>query len=311
MFELKSLVEKSKDKIQYYKVPYPHFIIDDFLPDEMVDEVIDNAIAQFDDDTLVIHGNRKFIPNTSAVFQTLMEESSAWKILHRYLASQEFFNELKDNFYKNDTAFYKKMVGQHDILVKNLIKQKNSNFYQKLRSIRLRRVDQCSLKGIIAFKIFSILEAVKLKCRVVISEFVSQKKIAQMLFDLSLAGNGYKREIHRDSDNRVFVFILYLSELDDKGSGGDLRIYSSQNTDESTIMNTRPSKDEVRDVSSIKPQKNRLVVFLNSERSFHGVDKMEQYQTKRLFCYGSFTMLNKPLLKLRNSMKTEFSLHIL
>ena len=216
MIELKGLVEKSKDKIQYYKVPYPHFIIDDFLPDEMVDEVIDNAIAQFDDDTPVYSGNRKLIPNTSPVFQTLMGESSAWKILHRYLASQEFFNEVMDNFYKNDTAFYKKVVGQHDILVKNLIKkQKNSNFYQKLRSIRFRRVDQCSLKGIIAFKIFSVLEAVKFKCRVVISEFVNQKKIAQMLFDLSLAGNGYKREIHRDSDNRVFVFILYLSELDD------------------------------------------------------------------------------------------------
>ena len=142
-----------------------------------------------------------------------------------------------------------------------------------------------------------------------ISEFVNQKKIAQMLFDLSLAGNGYKREIHRDSDNRVFVFILYLSELDDKESGGNLKIYSSQNIDESTIMNPQPSKDEVRHVSSIKPQKNRLVVFLNSERSFHSVDKIEQHQTKRLFCYGSFTMLNKPLLKLRNSLKTEFHLY--
>ena len=131
-----------------------------------------------------------------------------------------------------------------------------------------------------------------------------------MLFDISLAGNGYKREIHRDSDNRVFVFILYLSELDDKGNGGNIRFYSSQNTDESTIMNAQPSKDEVRYVSSIKPKKNRLVVCLNSERSFHDVDKMEQYQTKRLFCIGYPTMLNKPLIKLRNSLKTEFSLHI-
>ena len=130
-----------------------------------------------------------------------------------------------------------------------------------------------------------------------------------MLFDLSLAGNGYKREIHRDSDSRVFVFLLYLSELDDKGSGGNLGIYSSQNIDESIIISPQPSEDEVQEVSSIKPKNNRLVVFLNSEKSFHAVDKMENYQTKRLFCYGAFTMLNKPLLKLRNSIKTEFHLY--
>ena len=177
MIEIKKLLEKSEDKIQYYKVPFPHFIIDDFLPDEIMNEVIDSAILQFDDSTRVIHGNRKFIPNTSAVFKSLIGKSSAWKVLHRYLASQEFFDEINDNFYKNDPAYYKKMVEQHDVLVKNLIKQKNSNFYQKLRSIRLRRVDQCSLKGIMAFKFFSIFDAVKLKCRVVISEFVNQKKL--------------------------------------------------------------------------------------------------------------------------------------
>ena len=46
-----------------------------------------------------------------------------------------------------------------------------------------------------------------------------------MLYDYSISPNGYKREIHRDSDARTFVFLLYLNNLSKSGEGGELEIY--------------------------------------------------------------------------------------
>ena len=49
-----------------------------------------------------------------------------------------------------------------------------------------------------------------------------------MLWNYAKAGNGYSIEIHRDSDSRLIVFLLYLNELteeeEDLGIEGDKRL---------------------------------------------------------------------------------------
>ncbi len=36
---------------------------------------------------------------------------------------------------------------------------------------------------------------------------------------------GYVREIHRDSDARHVVFLLYLNDFPEKGEGGELNLF--------------------------------------------------------------------------------------
>ena len=46
----------------------------------------------------------------------------------------------------------------------------------------------------------------------------------ELLYDYSISPNGYFREIHRDSDARTIVFLIYLNDLSSEGTGGDLKL---------------------------------------------------------------------------------------
>ena len=48
------------------------------------------------------------------------------------------------------------------------------------------------------------------------------KSSVELLYDYSVSGKSYNREIHRDSDSRLIVFLLYLNEFDEKEKGGNL-----------------------------------------------------------------------------------------
>jgi Rps23 Pro-64 3,4-dihydroxylase Tpa1-like proline 4-hydroxylase len=144
-----------------------------------------------------------------------------------------------------------------------------------------------------------------------INDFFSKKKNLELLFDYSKSGNGYGREIHRDSDSRYLVFLLYLNNLDTGALGGELDIYKlrSQNTEKKLAQ---PDKNNCELVESITPKTGRLVIFLNDETSYHAVKKMENSKTYRYFLYGGFTLLaaKNPLLKETNKMKTNFDLYL-
>ena len=49
------------------------------------------------------------------------------------------------------------------------------------------------------------------------------------------------KEIHRDSDSRTIVFLLYLNKLSDQGEGGDLELYKYNNN-----QNKIPSRPKER-----------------------------------------------------------------
>ena len=291
-----NLLTNSKDKLQCYSAPFPHFIIDDFLPCEVVESATKVARDMLRNSTRIFHGNRKFVPNTSRLFVNLLNQSAEWRSLHKYLTSQTFCDELKNCFMDIDPDFYRKNVKQYEVLVRDLIKLRSSNLDLKLEEIGTRPLNLSSLKGAIAYHMYQYYKVLALKCKAHLTVLITKKKVAQLLFDISLAGNGYQREIHRDSDNRLFVFLLYLSELDDNGRGGALGLHAAKTTDDSVV---------------IEPKTNRLVAFLNSEVSFHSVKKMDKYENDRLFCYGAFTTLsNKPILNLRSRSRTDFNLYL-
>ena len=54
-----------------------------------------------------------------------------------------------------------------------------------------------------------------------------------------------------------------------------------------------------------------MVIFLNSDNSFHSVEEMINHNEYRYFIYGSFTLLGKknPLLK-KNSKKFKTEFHL-
>ena len=118
----------------------------------------------------------------------------------------------------------------------------------------------------------------------------------ELLYDYSKSPNGYKREIHRDSDSRTIVFLLYLNILDESATGGDLTLYKYRKSGQ---IPAQPNSQDCETIENIPPQPGRLVIFLNSHDSLHSVNEMKNHQGYRHFLYGSFTLLGKknPLLK--------------
>ena len=70
-------------------------------------------------------------------------------------------------------------------------------------------------------------------------------------------------------------------------------------------------KKNCKKIKSIKPKPGQLIVFLNDNNSFHGVEKMKNHSQSRDFIYGGFTLLNKknPYIDKNNKVATEFHLY--
>jgi len=254
-------------------------IIDDFISLDFANKLIKEA-NEIDQDSFVkIHGNRLFLSSSSQELQNLISNSQTWKQLFLKINSQEFLNLCclklgidNKNFKKVDFFNINKQQSSgkkiiKELSIKQIIKYLFTKFYKRL------------IKKIKFSKIFNL-----------------NKIPVELLFDYSIAGEGYYNEVHRDSDSRIIVFLLYLNKID--SNGGSLNFCEkSQN-------------HNFKNINTINPQPGRLVIFLNQDNSYHGVDVMKNTQNKRHFLYGAFTSLNheNPYIK-NKGIKTEFNLY--
>lgn len=277
-------------------------VIDNFLNKNQCEELIKSAeetVTNLNNST--IHGNRQIIPNTSLNFLNLEKKFLSWKSLSEKINCDEFFKFcLKELNLKNDLFKYKKFF-------KKEIFNSLDISYKKLAELSTRSISTKSLIKIILYRYLKCFN----RYFFCINDFFSKKKSLELLFDYSKSGNGYGREIHRDSDSRYLVFLLYLNNLDSEAIGGELDIYKLKNENIERKL-AQPDENNCELVESISPKAGRLVIFLNDETSYHAVKKMENSKKYRHFLYGGFTLLAKknPLLKKTNAMKTNFDLYL-
>ena len=140
-----------------------------------------------------------------------------------------------------------------------------------------------------------------------LKNYLLRKKPLIPLFDYSFSSNGYGREIHRDSDNRLIVVLLYLNDLDQSTLGGDLEIYKIKKEKiEQNIYPPQPNKKDCDLEYIIKPKKGRLVMFVNQFNSYHGVSEMTDDKRGRHFIYGGFTYPSSLFVNSKRVANTKF-----
>lgn len=105
--------------------------------------------------------------------------------------------------------------------------------------------------------------------------------------DWSEAGDGYTREIHRDTDPRIWNFIIFFNDKD--WEGGDFIIHSS---DELKTFPRQLFNQTLPVHKTIEAKKNRAVFFLSVPNSYHSVSLQKNTKTPRKFIYGAYTMKN-------------------
>jgi len=113
--------------------------------------------------------------------------------------------------------------------------------------------------------------------------------------DWSSSTNGYTREIHRDSDKRIWNFLIFFNDKD--WEGGDFCIHTSD------TLTSFP--DQIWDKSlpvykTIEAKKNLGLFFLSTPNSYHSVTIQQNTNVPRQFIYGSFSYRNGDVFKKRS-----------
>lgn len=129
----------------------------------------------------------------------------------------------------------------------------------------------------------------------VIDKKCSLKTDCFVHIDWSSAGDGYKREIHRDTDKRIWNFLIFLSDKDWNGGDfiihtvGDLKNYPRQVFDRKLPI-----------YKTIEAKKNLGIFFLSTPDSYHSVSLQNNTKSSRKFIYGSYSYRNGDVYKKRS-----------
>ncbi len=274
-----------------------HFkILENFLDSEFCKSLIDDANTFSKDDHISVLNNRLLLPSSSLSFLNLLNKSTSWKKLHEKLNSQIFLDTLLEELNIDKKKF---TVTNFFFNYKPSVFQKK---YKYLNSKNISTIGNINLFFYILYKFYRFVTR-KMKYS------FSFKNYVELLYDFSKSPNGYKREIHRDSDSRTIVFLIYLNQLDHNGSGGDLNLHQYKNL--YSKIPAQPKESDCDIIKIIPPKTGRLITFLNSHDSLHSVSEMKNYDGYRYFLYGSFTLLGKKNNFLKNSinkLKTNFNI---
>ena len=277
------------------------FIVDDWLDAETCRRLMDDGETHCPTSTgRTFHGGRHYIPNTTDDWRTLVQRSKAWQDLETRLTSPEFLSWIIDEL--DDHGMDADLVP--------------ARVYNRRRTAveRLFRGDDRSEAADAGRKMARRLHQAQLGARRRFvyrwNRLLRRKTVVELLCDYSRATDGYGRVVHRDSDMRRYVFLLYLNALDDAASGGHLDVYRP--ADDLTQSPAWPNEEQCVHEDSVAPARGRLVVFRNAHDSYHGVATMKGHGTVRHFVYGGFTQLggtNPNMTESAGSIPTEFHLY--
>ena len=304
-------------KATWLKTDFPALIIDDFISKQDCEKLIHDGevfIKSQKQGNSVIHGGRVRIPFSSNKFNDLIRESETWDQFSKIFRKKCF------KFIKNELKNIQNLseISKSSIEEFKLTELENKNIFSLLSKLNfgsIKKKYSASLEykigSIPPYKLLSIsiirLLDTYFRRLISLKNYLLRKKPLIPLFDYSFSSNGYGREIHRDSDNRLIVVLLYLNDLDQSTLGGDLEIYKIKKEKiEQNIYPPQPNKKDCDLEYIIKPKKGRLVMFVNQFNSYHAVSEMTDDKRGRHFIYGGFTYPSSLFVNSKRVANTKF-----
>ena len=114
-------------------------------------------------------------------------------------------------------------------------------------------------------------------------------------YDISRASSGYSRSCHIDRRHHLMSFLYYVNDQKEyKGEGGDFLVYDVENKQNiNEAFDVFPDHSTIRAVKTIRPEENCLIGFVNFQNSYHGVSKMKNNVSDRMFLYISIDSIDK------------------
>lgn len=122
-------------------------------------------------------------------------------------------------------------------------------------------------------------------------------------YDISRAEAGYVRSCHIDRRHHLMSFLYYLNDQNEyKGKGGNFISYEVERpSGKDNIYDVFPDPKNIKSKKVIRPKENSLVGFINVKNAYHGVSKMTDSVSDRMFLYISIDSVDKqPIWKNEN-----------
>ena len=183
-------LNKSKD-------PYPYFYIDDFLPKHLFEKIQTQATDLVKSSPSVMHGNRRYVNTTSYMFKDILKKSNIWSEFFSKISSQESFDKMIEILKEIDPEYVQNNLLSHKARVKEVISLERHPFFSKVSKLKDTKLGSCSIKAIFAYLIRYFFRKIKMVLKVNTYLLFNSVPV-QLLADISLANDGYVREIHRD-----------------------------------------------------------------------------------------------------------------
>jgi len=265
-FEEKSKPSICLSKGRYFDFPYPHYVFEDFLPSDFLDALCDDITSgRLLDGAETVMGGRRRIIFDSIGSEYLKKNSTDWFYFINLVRSRTFVHNLLDLF-SCASDFYKPNFSWSELKIDEKIpKVKNANGARWVR----------------------ILNRVRNHVEAIIMPPVVTVEV-----DISLAGKGYRREIHHDSNSRIIAGVFYLNSPQGM-VGGTFDIHSLARRPASGLFDPQPKTTDCIFVKSIKPARNTLVLFLSTPDSYHSVPEILEAPEERIFVYFAVTLQKK------------------
>ena len=304
---------------------FPALVVDNFISSCECEDLVKDGrtyILSKPAGLDIIHGGRTFMPWSSYDFQELRRESVVWDDLSQSLAAdglsiwsralrscnKDYRDSLTDCFKHTHLTDLELLRFSSRFLT-----ERHLSKYKEILESKVKNTSVASIFGAMGVRLIDSIY------RVILSRLISLRSTPLIpLFDYSFSNKGYSRNIHRDSDCRMLVLLLYLNDLDESHEGGDLELYDYSTDGDAINPKVRypawPGKEYCNLRYKIQPRRGRLILFYNQFNSYHAVSTMKGLGQGRHFIYGGFTLPSSILSKsnrLRGSdiSKTEFHLY--
>ena len=223
----------------------------------------------------------------------------------------DLYNKLNDNF-----PNYEKIIGNNDY------KENYAYRYNAYNSLRDKEISD-EWKNFIKFhtsydfleEFYSIFgDSIKKIYKVEKEKLFNKNNVGvrfegknhfnldcQFVINTPTSGETKVIEPHLDNPIEFYAALLYMKDEDDNSDGGNLTTYDFKDKP-SFYGKSRVREDKIRLIEEIEYKQNRLVMFLNSPYSIHGVTKRSKtnFYRKYINIIGEF---NFELFNYRNFLE--------
>ena len=260
---------------------FSYLIEEDFLDSRLCRDLVAAAeeLRSELNSQRVVMGGRRLFPNTSLFINKLLSSSKAWQELDLLLHSPPFLARLRQELNVEASLTPKRVVtrtaGRTGLLLTRL-----------RGAVHDRPLASASIKQLVALVILRSGLRIARGLSALRSRFKGQVPV-ELLYDYSVATSGYEREIHRDSDAREIVVLIYLNSTADE-AGGHLLLHRLK---QEAIASARPDPVDCEVLVDIVPREGTLVAFRNGDQAFHSVSLLASETAQRHFVYGGYTRL--------------------